>query len=589
MNEPDAAQRAAMRHGGGPALVIAGPGSGKTFVMTRRIAYLTDDLKIEPSSILTLTFTNAAAKEIRSRARSLIGIKASGMTFGTFHSVSFSILKQTYGLTQANILKPSEKYILLRDLIIGSHADIEDMPEAIDELSARINGVSYGNGLISEELGERLCLRYRERLRERRLLDFNDMLRKCHALLTGDAGRLAFWRERYRYIQVDEFQDTDSLQYELVKLLAGDDANIYAVGDDDQSIYGFRGGSFGVMKRFMDEHTDEAAGRKLSIYELGKNYRCCMPIVNAAVKVITENKDRIAKHQEAFDRTGPDVDIRRFGSRLEEAEEMMRITVSAYNDDIAVLVRTNELAGYYDRVLSAGGIRTSLNGRSKSLYRTECAEDVMAYMRLACGRYTRGDIVRCMNKPFRGIGREAFADKEASLDDAALFYKGIPEVEDAVRRFIEDINRMKMMKPENAMRYLMKVVGYEEYLMKRGTYLNDLYELYERSGSYSSLYEWIKASDMPDNGSSGENSTGIRILTLHACKGLEFREVFILDVNDGIIPYHRAGKKSETEEERRLFYVGMTRAERMLHIFYLNENNGKKMQPSRFLEALQTS
>lgn len=587
MKEPDAAQRAAMRHGGGPALVIAGPGSGKTFVMTRRIAYLTDDLQIEPSNILTLTFTNAAAKEIRSRACSFIGTRASRMTIGTFHSVSFSILKQTYGLTQANILKPSEKYIILRDLIIGSRTDVADMPEAVDELSARINGVPYGNSLIGEELGEMLCLRYRERLKERRLLDFNDMLGKCHALLTGDTGRLAFWRERYRYIQVDEFQDTDSLQYELVKLLAGDDENIYAVGDDDQSIYGFRGGSFGVMKRFMDEHTDETTGRKLSIYELGKNYRCCSPIVSAAVKVISENEDRIAKHQEAFDLTGPDVDIRGFGSRIEEAGEVMRLTAATYTEDIAILVRTNELAKYYDRRLSAGGIRTSLNGISKSLYRTECGEDVMSYMRLASDRYTRSDILRCMNKPFRGIGREAFADKEASLDDAAHFYKDIPEVEDAVRQFIEDINRMKLMKPENAMRYLMKVVGYEDYLTKQGVYLNDLYELYMRSGSYSSIYEWIKASDMPDNEPADQNCTGIRILTLHACKGLEFREVFILDVNEGIIPYHRAGKSSEIEEERRLLYVGMTRAERILHIFYLNENEGKKMQPSRFLDALQ--
>ncbi len=587
MNEPDAAQRAAMRHGGGPALVIAGPGSGKTFVMTRRIAYLTDDLKIDPSSILTLTFTNAAAKEIRSRAYSFIGARASRMTFGTFHSVSFSILKQTYGLTRANILKPAEKYIILRDLIIGSHTYVEDMPEAVDELSARINGVSYGNGLIGEETGERLCLKYREILRERRLLDFGDMLRKCHALLTADTARLAFWRDRYRYIQVDEFQDTDSLQYELVKLLAGDDENIYAVGDDDQSIYGFRGGSSGVMRRFMDEHTDEAGGRRLGIYELGKNYRCCMPIVRAAVKVITQNEDRIAKHQEAFDLTGSDVDIREFGGRDEEAEEMMRLTASAHTDDIAILARTNELVKYYDRVLSAKGIRTSLNGISKSLYRTECGEDVMAYMRLACGRYTRSDIVRCMNKPYRGIGREAFAGAEAALEDAALFYKGIPGMEDSVKRFIEDINMMKKMKPENAMRYLMKVVGYEEYLIKCGAYLNDLHELYERSGSYSSLYEWIRASDMPDSVSADGDSTGIRILTLHACKGLEFREVFIADVNEGIIPYRRAAKKSEMEEERRLLYVGMTRAERKLHIFYLNENNGKKMQPSRFLDALQ--
>nr|MCR5747531.1 ATP-dependent helicase [Lachnospiraceae bacterium] len=626
MNEPDAAQRAAMRHGEGPALVVAGPGSGKTYTMTGRIAYLTDELKVDPSSILTLTFTKAAAKEMMTRAHSFIGDRASRITFGTFHSAAFSILKHTFGLTYANILKPSEKYIILRDLIIKAQIETPDMTEAVDELSSLISCGSSQGGYFESETAKALMLEYKETLKKSRKLDFNDMLKKCRNLLLKDPNILSLWQDRYRFIQVDEFQDTDSIQYELIKLLAGKNENIYAVGDDDQSIYGFRGGSAGIMQQFIAEHRikedeafrvsgcslkDDISVRELKIYELGKNYRCSRPVVEAAVKVISENEDRIKKNQTAFVQTGEAIDIRGFDDRDAEMEEIVKIIKDSEPGQTAVLVRTNELAEIFASGLSRKGLRVDFKGRIRNIYKSEAGEDVMSYIRIALGRYTRNDLFRVMNKPDRGMGREAFATEPCTLEAAALFYRRVPEIRNNAECFAEDMKRMKGMKPKNAIRYLMKVVGYERYLLCNKAAYNDLCELAGIAGHYNSLEQWLKGADMAEETgesrmkrterkgeTAGEDKTdkkddtdradkiqinsekSVNILTLHACKGLEYREVFIADVNDGIIPYHRAKLKAEIEEERRLFYVGITRAEKKLHIFYTRGDYGKAREPS---------
>jgi DNA helicase-2/ATP-dependent DNA helicase PcrA len=288
---------------------------------------------------------------------------------------------------------------------------------------------------------------------------------------------------------------------------------------------------------------------------------------------------------------GDAVDIRSFEGREEEIDAILSETDKEYPESVAVLLRTNELASYFADRLSEKGIRVRMRGRGRSIYDTETGKDIRAYLRLASGRYDRADILRVMNRPMRYMGREAFCREKASLKDAIACYERLPNVRESAERFVYDMERMGRMKPVSAMRYLMKVVGYEQYLKKEmpESAGDDMERLCEIAGAYGSISEWIKEIEAGKDPDAGKGTAdGINVMTLHACKGLEFDQVFIADVNEGIIPYHRAALDDEIEEERRLLYVGMTRAMRRLHIFYLEKNRGRKIQPSSFLKRKKT-
>ena len=584
MNE---AQNAAISHDTGPALVLAGPGSGKTYTIVKRLENLIPNCDIEPSSILTLTYTNQAAREMKSRALSMIGGRARGTTFGTFHSVFYSILKSSFSLNSSNILKPSDKYMILSDIARGLRIDSQDMRSLADELSAIIsrnkNGMDMKSGFTDEE-NEKICSLYKERLRELRLIDFDDMIIKCRALFEKDEGMLKRWRERYRYIQIDEFQDINESQYDVVRQLAGADCNIFAVGDDDQSIYGFRGASPGIMQKFLKDYP------KARVYSLEVNYRCSAPIAYASDRLIAENKNRIEKHHVSFNQTGDEPDVRCFKDRTKEIEAICEKIDKAHIEDYAVLLRTNELRDYFAEELERREISVKSLGKRKSIYDSDMAKDLISYLRLASGAFHREDLLRVLNKPMRYLSREAFASENAKPEDAMAYYKGAFRLYDEACRFAEDIRMMGKMKPKAAVRYLMNVVGYEKFLKGEGRSTDELYMLYDKAGHYSSIGQWLKEIEnetaSAGNGASAENEnkSGITVMTLHASKGLEFREVFICDVNEGIIPYHKAKLTEDIEEERRLLYVGMTRAIRKLHLFYIEESFGKELMPSSFLD-----
>ena len=594
MREPNAAQGAAIRHGDGPALVIAGPGSGKTYTIIRRILHLILELGIDPHHILTLTFTKAAAKEMKERAGSMLGADAAYLTFGTFHSVFLSILKHTYGLTAENIIKATDRYTMLRDLIGKAGIETTDICGAVDELASLISSIKTGTfslepqkeyGLFPADELTVIYDRYCECMRRARLLDYDDMTIRCRDLFLKEPSRLALWSDRYRYIQIDEFQDIDPIQYETVRMLAGEDRNIYAVGDDDQSIYGFRGADPHMMRLFTEDFESAC------IYRLEMNYRCAGPIVEAASDLISKNRDRIEKRQTAFVLPGDAVDIRSFDGRESETKAILAALSESGTEDAAVLVRTNELADLFGRMLSERGAGVEMKGRRKDIYDTETGKDIRAYLRLASDRYDRADILRVMNRPERHIGREAYGSEGSTLKDALRYYERIPEAGKKAEELLQDVNRMGRMKPAAAIRYLRRVVGYDGYLAERGIPLKDIETITELASGYGSIYEWIRAIDeRGDRCTAADRDTkgsSIKVMTLHACKGLEFDEVFIVDVNKGIVPYHRATEPSDIEEERRLLYVGMTRAKRKLHLFYLTGNRGKKMYPSEFLKGRQ--
>jgi DNA helicase-2/ATP-dependent DNA helicase PcrA len=592
MRRSDAAQAAASEHGDGPALVIAGPGSGKTFTIIKRIIHLIKDLNINPNNILTLTFTKAAAKEMKERALSHLGKDAAHLTFGTFHSVFYSILKQTYGLSAGNIIRSEKRYIMLRDLILKEDIETADMTETVDELAGLISRLKTGTLIMEPEKDygyfnasqlQKLCDGYADSLKRARKIDFDDMTVKCRELIGHDEKTRAYWSGRYRYIQIDEFQDIDPMQYETIRLLAGENMNIFAVGDDDQSIYSFRGACPHMMQEYIEDNDG------IKVYRLSMNYRCTEPIVCSAVSVIEGNSDRLPKTQTAFVKPGDPVDIRCFDGREEEIDAILRTSDPDHPESVAVLLRTNELASYYADRISARGIRVRMRGRGRSIYDTETGKDIRAYLRLASGRYDRSDILRVVNRPERYIGREAFVGEKASLKDAIAYYARLPGVRESAERFVSDMERMGRMKPASSLRYLMKVVGYEQYMEKEmpENAGEDMEKICEIAGSYGSVGEWLKDIESGKTSEAfGEEARGMNVMTMHACKGLEFDEVFIADVNEGIIPYHRAVLPAEIEEERRLLYVAMTRACRKLHIFYLKSNCGRRLQPSVFLDTV---
>ncbi|MBO6111696.1 MAG: ATP-dependent helicase [Lachnospiraceae bacterium] len=586
MNEFNASQADAIRHRDGPALVLAGPGSGKTFTIIKRLENLISSHQKDPSSILTITYTTAAAGEMRARAYSLIGAAAGQAVFGTFHSIFYSILRNSFSINASNILKPYDKYMILTDIAVKTGIDSRDMKSLADELSAMISRRKNGCQALScfdDDVNDRIFTLYNERLKELRLIDFDDMIIKCRELFLRDGAVLKRWRERYRYIQIDEFQDINDSQYDVVKLLAGEDGNILAVGDDDQSIYGFRGAGPGIMQRFIEDYP------MLSRYELNMNYRCSKAIAEAADRVIEKNTVRIKKHHESFVQTGEAVDIRCLKDRDSETDAIAGMIDKSRPGDYAVLVRTNDLRELFEEALGKRGIPVISRGREKGIYASETAKDIRAYLRLASGCYDRADILRAVNKPMRYISREAFGREGADINDACVYYRGQGSVYNNAVRLAADLKRMGSMRPANALRYLMKVVGYEAYLKKESGSAKELYRLYEISKSFGSVTLWLKKMEESlfkkrDTAPDDKNDAGVSVMTLHASKGLEFREVFIVDVNEGIIPYHKAKLKEETEEERRLLYVGMTRAISRLHLFYIEESFGKKMRPSPFLD-----
>ena len=593
MNEPKAAsdngQTAAIRHRDGPALIIAGPGSGKTYTLTRRLEYLINTYHKDPSEILIITFTNAAAKEMKKRACGLIGTGAEAVTIGTFHSVFFGILKNTFPINSSNIIRKEYKYIILCDIARRLGIEEADMSAVTDGLctiiSRRKNGMRAWSGFGSE-LDDKVFAMYSERLRESRLLDFDDMILKCRALFEKDHAILKKWQDRYKYIMIDEFQDTNQIQYDTIHYLAGDRVNLCVVGDDDQSIYGFRGADPGMLQSFLRDHPEAAK------YELSVNYRCTAPIVCAADRVICENKNRIEKHVSAFDQTGDNVDIRCFADRRGEVSAIKEEMLPGQPDDCCILTRTNELARVFAEELQKAGLPVVIKGKKKSRYETDIAKDVIAYLRLASGMYTRKDLLRVMNRPMRFISREAFDKEDAKPEDALSYYRGRSEVYNNLVRFIEDIHSMGRSRPKAAMRYLIKVAGYERYLKSEGRPTEELYGLYEEASAYTSIRQWLgeieeKMSLPADKAEAVNPGNGVSVMTLHASKGLEFKEVYIVDVNEGIIPYHKAKLTEEIEEERRLFYVGMTRAIKKLHIFYIRESMGKILQPSSFLASIR--
>ena len=621
-NSVNKAQYRAITHGAGAMLVLAGPGSGKTFVVTQRIKYLIEQHHVKPEDILVITFTKAAAEEMQERFAKLSAGKCNPVYFGTFHSVFFQILRHTYRFTAQNIIRENDKYRLLSQIIrelpdeILGQAQLDYSTETLQNLLSEISTVK-NNGVTPQEVRsatvpqavfERIFQMYKQEMNRNKLIDFDDMVLLCRNLLAERPDTLKVWQQRFQYILVDEFQDICPLQYEVVRMLAKPQDNLFIVGDDDQSIYGFRGSKPEIMLNFTKEYP------KAEQVLLDVNYRSRQGIVDTAARLIAHNKMRFDKAVRAQNKQNDGVKIYSFQSKSKQAESIA-LLIKQYialpdtkYSDIAILYRTNNHTIYTADRLMREGIPFTMKEKPKNIYESPVAKDIIAYMRYALYEANQEDFLRIMNKPVRYIKRSTvprgvFKMRELIDNNHATGY-----VVQNILEFYDELHFIKSLNPFSAVNFIRKGVGngtgYDAYLKKQAAEkgkdvseeFEELEELMRLSREFETIELWLEHIENYDailyeiaqqeKRLKKMNTDAVSMVTMHASKGLEWDVVILPDVNEGVIPHKKAVTDAELEEERRMFYVAMTRAKQHLFIFYIQEKEAGNLLPSRFLDEL---
>ena len=604
------AQTEAVAHNKGPCMVLAGPGSGKTLTIAKRIEYLIMKHKVRPEEILVITFTKYAAWEMKNRTRSICGPSSYAVTFGTFHGIYYGILKWAYRLNQSNLLSDEEKYRILREILPGIDWDQE--PEAdeekdyLQELAIEIGNVKNNCMDIEEyepvkyttEKFRKLYRTYEETKKKYRKIDFEDMLIQCRDLFMKRPDILKKWQEKFQYILVDEFQDVNQAQYDVVRMLAAPQDNLFVVGDDDQSVYGFRGAKPGIMMEFMKDYP------KARQILLDVNYRSSGYIVKGALRVIGNNKIRFEKKIEAFRKPDETVHVQEVKDPVQEAEYVLE-KIREYREkgvsytEMAVLYRTNVDARAMSELMTEYQIPFVMKEHLNNIYEHFIALDMISYLRLSQGEYDRKYFLQIANRPNRYLTRESMKTGNVSYESLRRYYRDKDWMVDRIDQLEWDMKMICDKTPYAAIQYIRKRMGYDEFLKEYAAYRKisseDLFavleEIWQNSKGYGTIKEWFEHIESygkmlkKQNKKNGEKE-GVNLMTMHAAKGLEFDTVFVIEANEGSCPYKKATANEEIEEERRLFYVAMTRARRKLVISYVKEKNGKDLLPSRFVSEL---
>lgn len=598
-------QLKAVKHKTGPMLVIAGPGSGKTTVLTARIRNLIEEYSVNPANILVITFTKAAANEMKSRFNNMMG-RSTNVTFGTFHAVFFMILRAAYNYSVDSIIKEDVRQNIIKQAIERSRLEPDDLNEMISNITGEISRVkteaidinAYYSASCPEEEFRDIYKYYVKTLKKMGLIDFDDMLLYCHELLTTRRDILAKWQQKYQYILIDEFQDINKIQYDIIKLLAKPQDNLFIVGDDDQSIYGFRGSKPEIMLNFDKDYPDTDK------VILDTNYRSTGNIVSAAGKVIAHNKVRFAKNINTVNDPGDKVDIIEFNTQAEEYEKIIdnirKESASGGNySDNAVLFRTNSTAAGFVRKLVEYSVPFVTRDGVPNVFEHWIARDVITYMNIAMGSRKRSDFLQIINRPKRYIGRDYLADAEISFDNLEKYYEDKNWMIERVDRLKYDILAMASMSPYAMINYLRKGVGYDgyldEYAQSHNMQVRELYdvmdELMESSRNFKTFNEWFAYIDeygtkLRESYAAMDKQNAVILTTMHSSKGLEYPVVYIIDANEEITPHKKAVFVPEIEEERRMFYVAMTRAKRRLNIYYARKRYNKEIEVSRFVKEI---
>lgn len=630
----DVNQKKAINHFNGPCLVLAGPGSGKTTVIANRILSLISEHAVKPENILVVTFSKAAAVEMKERFLKLYGHNGRnpGVDFGTFHAVSFRILRLCKNYDSTCIVSTEEKDAVVERLASNLFPNENESKDFISGLISEI-GFVKGNGIdisdyyspnCSAEEFRRLYSEYNSWLRKKHRLDFEDMLSETVELLNSEPEVLKAFRDRYRYILVDEFQDINPLQFRFLRLLSEPLNNVFAVGDDDQSIYGFRGASPKLMLDFPKIYKDAR------VLNLSVNYRSVPEIVECSARLISHNRNRYKKKITA----GPSekacgrddtyrenarrenwsgaLDIRSFENTEAENAEIVRL-ISEYRkrgvplSDMAVLYRTNDTARPLLRRLTDCGIEFSFREGASGIMNHRITKDFLTYIRLSEGSAERSLYLSIINKPNRFISREIFEKPRVDFRELFEACRDREYVLPGLERLMFDIEYIRGMNPYAAFMYIRKGMGYDSYISEYAArhhldeelLLEIAEELTQSAKGFATAEEWenhmrsyereleIKRREA-EKKKTRENGEGVlNITTFHAAKGLEYKIVFIPDAIEGVVPHKKAVLEADLEEERRAFYVALTRAKKRIHLFFPEERFMKEVQPSRFAEELQ--
>ena len=601
-------QEEAITHKGGPLMVLAGPGSGKTLVITYRVKWLIENAGVYPSNILVITFTRAAAEEMKKRFFMFDGMENAPVTFGTFHSIFFMILRYAYRYTAANIIREDVKRRYIKEMTENMELEIEDENEF---LSGIINEISYVKGEMmslsyyhsnncSDELFAQIYEGYEKRLREENLIDFDDMLVFCYELLREREDIRTLWQNKFQHILIDEFQDINKVQYEIIRMLAGKGDHLFIVGDDDQSIYRFRGARPEIMLGFEKDYPE---AKKVI---LNTNYRCSEEIVESAEHLISHNTKRFPKNMQAARGSKVPITFRNLKDAGEECTDILKGIRFYYKkgiplEDMAVIFRTNTQPRLLVGRLMEYNIPFQMRDVIPNIFDHWIARNILTYIKLAMGNRDRKLFLQIMNRPKRYISRSMITEPQVDLKKLKQQTFGKKWLYEKIDKLEMDLYLLRKMEPYAAIQYIRNGIGYEDYMNEYAQFRrmnpDDLEEvlnqIQESAKEYHSFEEWFTyiesyGEELRKQMEAGrQQKSGVTLTTMHSSKGLEYEVVFVMDINEGVTPHKKAVKEADLEEERRLFYVAVTRAKTYLFLYSVKELYQKDAQISRYIGELR--
>lgn len=613
-------QAQAVAHIDGPCMVLAGPGSGKTRIISQRIVSMVLDHDIPPTRILAISFTKASSLEMKKRTLAYgKDDRLNKVSFGTFHSSFFRILRRYAGVSLEDLLLDLDRYKLVRSILkylkISNYND-DDVLDLLNEISLVKNELvdyrDYDSKSFEQEIFQKAYRLYEDEKKRHGKIDFDDMLIQAYDLLNNDPAILSIVRQVFKYILIDEFQDINRVQFELIRLIAGQENNLFVVGDEDQSIYGFRGARPDFMLEF-DQYFPSARHILLDT-----NYRSSKDIVDLSLGLIKKNKKRHPKDLKAFSKDPARISY----IYPKDTDDEARLVADQIFDrvgsqkgadygDFAVIYRTNRQARAFVDAFMDKRIPFILKDAPKTIYDHWVSLDIIAYLRIAMEIGSGGDWARVINKPFRYISKKSLAKAEASMDFLDCLLND-EDIKDFQKKNLEDLyidlNYVRGLSPQYGISYIRTTLDYDRYILdycherriKSQQIVEILDELEAAAGPYRTILDFFKHIDQVREevkknadktaGSSLATSAdkGVVLTTMHSSKGLEFDNVYIVGVNEGIVPYQLGDdSKLDIEEERRLLYVAITRAKRLLVISSPLKRFGKKIGQSQFLKELQ--
>ena len=609
-------QQIAIDHVDGPMMVLAGPGAGKTTVITHRVKKLIEKEGVNPAQILVVTFSKAAAVEMRERFEKITDGRRLPVRFGTFHSLFFQVLRNAYHYEAKDILSQRLKYRFLEESLMETeYDDIEDRSEFLEEIEKEISRIkgegieveNYYSASCPEAIFRQIYEGYQSRVQKNHYLDFDDMVCYTYELFRARPDILAGWQKRFRYILIDEFQDINRLQYATIQMLAQPENNLFIVGDDDQSIYGFRGARPDIMLSFPKQY------KSLERVTIGGNYRCTSQILRAATALIRHNKKRYDKKLLAMKGSGELVHVAMYQTPAAQAEAIAKKIQQAIEqgtppEKIALLFRTARQMNIFSRKFMEYNIPFVMKDSIQNIFEHWVAKDVLSYMKMAMGDRSRNLFLKVANRPKRYLSRAAFTTEPVTFGSLYDYYRDKAYMCERINDLQNDLFAMKQMTPYSAIDYLYHTVGYKnflaEYAAERGVNVKDWEEIVEEiredASGYNDFESWFshieeygkqleERKQKQGRQKSPDDKPGVALMTMHSAKGLEFDIVFIPDANEGMIPYRKSVEDGQIEEERRLMYVAMTRAREHLYLSYVKQRFQKEESPSRFLKEIEKS